>query len=69
MSRLKANSPAIKVPCVDLRAPDAVAQFRGAAAASTRILRASSNPSKAARALFVKEGILTPSGKLSRHYR
>ena len=54
---------------MDLRALDAVAQFRRAAAASTRILRASSNPSKAARALFVKEGILTPSGKLSRHYR
>lgn len=56
------------VPQVDLRAPDAVEQFRRAAEAVTRRITEAKNPQKAARAFLVASGVLTPSGRLTKHY-
>ena len=58
-----------KVPPVDILAPDAVEQFRRAAAVFTANILESPDPQQAARRLMVNEGILTKSGRLTREYR
>jgi len=64
------SRPAIvQVPKVDLRAPDAVAQFQRAADALTAKILQSKDPDKAIRAIMVREGILTKKGNLTARYR
>ena len=53
-------------PLLDPRSPTFSRDFRKAAKAFTK--RAPASP-EAARAVLVKEGILTKSGKLSKNYR
>lgn len=63
------KSKPLMIPKVDLRAPDAVEQFRRASQALTHNIRTAKKPQKTAREWLVAVGILTPSGRLSKHYR
>jgi len=58
-----------RVPPVDILAPDAVEQFRRAAAVFTANILQSPNPQRAARRQLVKDGILTRTGRLTKNYR
>jgi hypothetical protein len=58
-----------KVPSVDLGSPQAVEQFREAARVFTRNIVGSSNPKRLARALMVREGLLTEGGNLTSRYK
>jgi len=60
---------AAPIPQVDLRSPDAVEQFRRASQAISRRIHESKNPRKAAREWLFEVGILTRTGRLSKHYR
>jgi hypothetical protein len=69
MKAASAKSQTVPIPPVDLRSSDAVNQFRRASRAISKRIQQSKNPRKASREWLVEVGILTPTGRLSKHYR
>lgn len=69
MKAARDSSHAAPIPSVDLRSSDAVNQFRRASRAISKRIQQSKNPRKASREWLIEVGILTPTGRLSKHYR
>jgi hypothetical protein len=69
MKAASAKLQTVAIPPVDLCSSDAVNQFGRASRAISKRIQQSKKPRKASREWLIEIGILTPTGRLSKHYQ